>query len=148
MSSPISMGSRKTTTFLCGWYPSRVCSINSTCGRRQNALPSRAVGGDKVEFFKEFQKYLANWQFQETDDQGNAVGRKGREGETGLDPNPVTALQKKHIFNDFLNYSTKETAEVTRIGTRIPRIKGERKLAPSDPRGRPYDNDDEAGPRY
>ena len=87
-------------------------------------------GGDKEAFFREFAtKYLPNhlekWQNPEGPDKPLVA----RPGETELDPDPKVALQKKHVFNDFLNLTTNEFRDRNPDRTIIPRRKG-------DPRGK------------
>jgi ubiquinone/menaquinone biosynthesis C-methylase UbiE len=87
-------------------------------------------GGDKEAFFREFAtKYLPNhlekWQNPEGPDKPLVA----RPGETELDPDPKVALQKKHVFNDFLNLTSNEFRDRNPDRTIIPRRKG-------DPRGK------------
>ena len=87
-------------------------------------------GGDKEAFFREFAtKYLPNhiekWQNPDGPDKPLVA----RPGETELDPDPKVALQKKHVFNDFLNLTSNEFRDRNPDRTIIPRRKG-------DPRGK------------
>jgi predicted GNAT family acetyltransferase len=95
-------------------------------------LPGRLApwGGDKEAFFREFStKYLPNhlekWQNPDAPDKPPAA----RPGETDLDPDPKVALEKKQIFNDFLNLTSNEFRDRNPDRTIVPRRKG-------DPRGK------------
>ena len=80
-------------------------------------MPSRLSpwGGDREAFFREFaDKYLPNH-------------LAGKPGETGLSKDPEIALQKKNIFNDFLNLTRNDAAMNNPDRTTVPRKKGERK---------------------
>ena len=112
---PISMGFSKAGNFY-------VTAVSAT--RLLNKLelwadrmPSRLSpwGGDREAFFREFaDKYLPNH-------------LAGKPGETGLSKDPEIALQKKNIFNDFLNLTRNDAAMNNPDRTTVPRKKGERK---------------------
>jgi len=80
-------------------------------------LPGRLApwGGNREAFFREFAgKYLQNH-------------LTGKPGETGLDPDPKVALEKKNIFNDFLNLTNNDARSANPDRTVIPRKKGDPK---------------------
>jgi Serine/Threonine/Tyrosine Kinase found in polyvalent proteins len=80
-------------------------------------LPGRLApwGGNREAFFREFAgKYLQNH-------------LAGKPGETGLDPDPKVALEKKNIFNDFLNLTNNDARSANPDRTVIPRKKGDPK---------------------
>lgn len=80
-------------------------------------MPSRLTpwGGDREAFFREFANtYLPNH-------------LAGRPGETGLSKDPAVAMQKKNIFNDFLNLTRNDAVMNNPDRTTVPRQKGERK---------------------
>lgn len=109
---PISMGLSKEGNFYI--RTASVTRMNQKLKLWQQRLPGRLSmwNGDADAFFRDFSNiYLKNWQ-------------EGRPGETGLDPDPKVALQKKSIFADFLNFATKDTSEL-HDRTTIPRKKGD-----------------------
>ena len=80
-------------------------------------LPNRLSpwGGNREAFFHQFvTDYLPNH-------------LAGRPGETGLDADPKVALQKKNIFNDFLNLTNNDARMANPDRTVVPRKKGDPK---------------------
>jgi len=129
---PIGMHMSKAGNFLVTTisYGRLLSKLNLWSERMPNRLS--LWNGNKEVFMDEFiNKYLMNWQYREQDATGRELYPRGRPGEFGLDSNPDVALQKKDIFNDFLNQTTSETPE-TAPRTRIPRRRG-------DPRGKDLD---------
>ena len=129
---PIGMHMSKAGNFLVTTisYGRLLSKLNLWSERMPNRLS--LWNGSKEVFMDEFiNKYLMNWQYREQDATGRELYPRGRPGEFGLDSNPDVALQKKDIFNDFLNQTTSATPE-TAPRTRIPRRKG-------DPRGKDLD---------
>jgi hypothetical protein len=109
---PLGMGLSKEGNFYI--VTASVTRMNQKLKLWQQRLPGRLSmwNGDADAFFRDFSNiYLKNWQ-------------EGRPGETGLDADPKVALQKKAIFADFLNFATKDTAEL-HDRTTIPRKKGD-----------------------
>ena len=109
---PLSMGLSKDGNFYV--VSASVTRLNDKLVAWQQRLPGRLSmwNGDRDAFFRDFSNiYLKNWQ-------------EGKPGETGLDPDPAVALQKKSIFADYLNFATKDTAEL-HDRTTIPRKRGD-----------------------
>lgn len=117
---PISMHLSKDGNFLATTISvSRLLNKLSLWSER---MPRRLDywNGSTELFWNEFtQKFLKNWQ-------------EGRDGEDGLDNDPVIAKEKKDIFNDFLNLVTKETINANKSRTQIPKRRG-------DPRAKDLD---------
>ena len=112
---PIGMGFSKAGNF----YVTAV-SVTRLLNKLElwaDRMPARLSpwGGDREAFFREFaDKYLPNH-------------LAGKPGETGLSKDPAVALQKKNIFNDFLNLTRNDAVMNNPDRTSVPRKKGERK---------------------
>lgn len=117
---PISMHLSKDGNFLATTISvSRLLNKLSLWSER---MPRRLDlwNGSTELFWNEFtNKYLKNWQ-------------EGKDGEDGLDTDPVIAKEKKEIFNDFLNLVTKDTINENKSRTQIPKRRG-------DPRAKDLD---------
>ena len=126
---PIGMHLSKDGNFLVTTIS--VGRLHSKLNLWAERMPDRLSlwNGNKEAFFSDFiNKYLMNWQYREQRPDGSEIYPNGRPGEFGLDPNPQIALEKKGIFNDFLNLTNASTPEEA-PRTSIPRKQG-------DPRGK------------
>jgi hypothetical protein len=109
---PLSMGLSKEGNFYV--VSASVTRLNEKLKAWQERLPGRLSlwNGNAEAFFSDFANiYLKNWQ-------------EGRPGDSGLDADPKIAMQKKTIFADYLNFATKDTAEL-HDQTTIPRKRGD-----------------------
>ena len=109
---PLSMGLSKEGNFYV--VSASVTRLNEKLKAWQERLPGRLSlwNGNADAFFSDFANiYLKNWQ-------------EGRPGDSGLDADPKVAMQKKTIFADYLNFATKDTAEL-HDQTSIPRKRGD-----------------------